>query len=293
MPKNVVITGANGGFGRLTTLSLLNRGHAVAAGIRDVDGRNRRAADELREAGAHVVELDVTNDAAVTAAIAHAIDTFGNVDVVIHNAGVGSLGLFETFSLDDWYASFEVNLFGVQRVNRAALPFMRARGSGLLIYVSSIAGRVALPYFGPYNAAKFALEGLAETSRSELSSLGIESCVVEPGPYPTNFVGSLMKPSDQTRDATYGDLAHAPRIMVSSFEGAMAANPDQNSQHVADAIVALIETPAGTRPFRTVVDEMGMGDAVEPLNDVAEQTIATMYGALGLAVMLEVNTTEP
>ncbi|MFN3217720.1 MAG: SDR family oxidoreductase [Acidimicrobiales bacterium] len=290
MPENVFITGANGGFGRLTTSGLLQAGHTVVATMRDIETRNLAAADELRAAGAHVVELDVTDDGSVEEAVASAVEFAGSIDVVVNNAGVGSIGLLETFTPADWQAIFDINVFGVQRVNRAALPFLRAQGSGLLVVVSSVVGRMALPFFGPYNAAKFAVEGLAETYRSELSSLGIETCVVEPGAYATNFVDGLMQSSDRSRDIGYGDMVHAPRSLVDSFEGAMASNPAQDPQNVADAIVALVDAPAGERRFRTVVDNMGMADAVVPYNDGADQMTAAIYGAFGMADLLDVST---
>lgn len=290
MTKNVFITGANGGFGRLTTLSLLAAGHRVVATMRNIETRNLDAADELRAAGAHVIELDVTDDVSVDSGMAKAAELLGSLDVIINNAGVGSLGLLESFTLADWQASFDINVFGVQRVNRAALPLMREQGSGLLIFLSSVVGRMALPFFGPYNAAKFAVEGLAETSRSELSTLGIETCIVEPGAYPTNFIDGLMQSSDRSRDESYGDMVHAPRNLVGSFEGAMSSSPSQNPQSVADAIVALVGTPSGERPFRTVVDSLGMADAVAPYNEAAEQVTAGIYGAFGMAGLLEVAT---
>jgi NAD(P)-dependent dehydrogenase (short-subunit alcohol dehydrogenase family) len=166
---------------------------------------------------------------------------------------------------------------------------MREQGSGLLVLLSSVVGRMALPFFGPYNAAKFAVEGLAETYRSELSALGIETCVVEPGAYPTNFIDGLMQSSDRSRDASYGDMVDAPRNLVGSFEGVMASSPAQNPQRVADAIVALVDTPAGERRFRTVVDSLGMADAVTPYNEAAEQVTAAIYGAFGMEGMLTVN----
>lgn len=290
MPENVFITGANGGLGRLTSLSLLGAGHTVVATMRNIEIRNAAAAEELRAAGAHVVELDVTDEASVEAAVADAVELVGSIDVVINNAGVGSVGLLETFTPADWQASFDINVFGVQRVNRAALPLLRAQGSGLLVVVSSVAGRMAVPFFGPYNAAKFAVEGLAETYRAELSTLGIETCVVEPGAYATNFIDGLMESSDRSRDAGYGDMVHAPRNLVAGFEGAMASNPAQDPQDVADAIVELVDTPAGQRPFRTVVDNLGMADAAVANNDAAEQMAAAIYGAFGMADLLTVNT---
>lgn len=290
MPQNVFITGANGGLGRLTTSSLLAAGHTVVATMREIETRNADSAEQLRAAGAHVVELDVTDEVGVEVAVANAVELAGGIDVVINNAGVGSIGLLETFTPADWRASFDINVFGVQRVNRAALPFLRAQGSGLLVVVSSVAGRMAVPFFGPYNAAKFAVEGLAETYRAELSTLGIETCVVEPGAYATNFIDGLMESSDRSRDAGYGAMVHAPRNQVAAFEGAMASNPAQDPEAVADAIVALVDTPAGQRPFRTVVDSLGMADAAVANNDAAERMTAAIYGAFGMADLLTVNT---
>lgn len=289
-PRTVLITGASAGLGRLTALGLIEAGCIVVAGMRDPGSRNAEAADALRSAGAHIVELDVTDDASVDDAVASAIDLVGRLDVVINNAGTGSNGLIETFTADDWMASFDVNVFGVHRVSRSVLPHMRANGSGLVVILSSVAGRMALPFFGPYNAAKFAVEGLAETYRSELSMLGIETCVVEPGPFPTNFIDNLMPPSDRSREAAYGEMALAPRNLVATFEGVMASNTVQDPSNVADAIVALIGTGHGKRPFRTIVDNLGMGDAVTPHNEGAMQMTAAVYGAFGMGHMLEVNT---
>ena len=286
MAQSVFITGTNMGLGRLTSLSLLDAGHSVVASMRDVNGRNREAARELRAAGAHVVEVDVTDDSSVEAGIADAVAFAGSLDVVINNAGVGSSGVLEAFTSDDWQASFDINVFGMQRVTRAALPFMRKQGSGLLVFVSSVAGRIAFPFFGPYNAAKFAVEGLAETCRADLSTLGIQTCVVEPGPFPTNFIHGLMPASDTTLDADYADMLSVRQAMLEGFQAAWGANPDQDPQIVADAIVALLASPAGERPFRTVVDNMGMSDAVGPLNQGSDAVTQGLYGAFGMADML-------
>ena len=286
MAQSVFITGTNMGLGRLTSLSLLDAGHSVVASMRDVNGRNREAARELRAAGAHVVEVDVTDDSSVEAGIADAVAFAGSLDVVINNAGVGSSGVLEAFTSDDWQASFDINVFGMQRVTRAALPFMRKQGSGLLVFVSSVAGRIAFPFFGPYNAAKFAVEGLAETCRADLSTLGIQTCVVEPGPFPTNFIHGLMPASDTTLDADYADMMSVRQAMLEGFQAAWGANPDQDPQIVADAIVALLASPAGERPFRTVVDNMGMSDAVGPLNQGSDAVTQGLYGAFGMADML-------
>lgn len=288
MSNKILITGASSGFGKLTTLTLLKNGHTVVASMRGVSSKNTAGAKELTTAGAHVVEIDVTNEASVTQGVKTALDIAGGIDVVVNNAGVAVVGLQETFTPEDWQQLFDINVFGVQRVNRAILPHLRERKSGLLVHISSLLGRMALPFYGPYNASKWALEALAENYRVELSGFGVESCIVEPGAYPTPFIDNLGKPSDATRDASYGDFAQAPMGMVHNFKQALAANKAQNPQHVADAIVQLIETPAGQRRFRTVVDQMGMDDHIKGYNDHLEQIMSGIYNAFGIGEMLKV-----
>ncbi|MEO1518896.1 MAG: SDR family oxidoreductase [Bacteroidota bacterium] len=285
--SKILITGANGGFGALTVKTLLQQGHSVVATMRNIESKNKEKADELSALGAKIVNVDVTDDESVNAGVASAIDLMGGLDVVVNNAGIGVLGIQEQFTIDDFKRLFDVNVFGVQRVNRAALPFLRKQQSGLLIHVSSLLGRIAFPFYGPYNASKWALEAIAENYRVELSGFGIDSCLVEPGGYPTGFFESLMKPSDRSQDEGYGDMIHAPKQAFDSFEGALASNPAQNPQSVADAIATLIATPAGSRPMRTVVDKMGMGDHIHPYNQQLEQIHQGLYNAFGMGDMLK------
>lgn len=285
--SKVFITGANGGFGALTVKTLLSQGHSVVATIRNAESKNKATADELSALGAKIVSVDVTDEDSVNAGVAKAIELLGGLDVVINNAGVGVLGLQEQFSIDDFKRLFDINVFGVQRVNRAILPHFRKQGSGLLIHISSLLGRIAIPFYGPYNASKWALEALAENYRVELSGFGVDSCIVEPGGYPTGFMNSLMRPSDHSQDASYGEMAQAPDQMFENFEGALASNPAQNPQDVADAIAKLINTPAGQRPIRTVVDKMEMGTHIEPYNNQLAQIHGGIYAAFGMGDMLE------
>lgn len=286
----VLITGASSGFGKLAAKSLLGNNHTVIASMRNVNTRNKDAADELSNAGAHLVEIDVTDQASVDAGTAKAIELAEGLDAVVNNAGLGVLGVQECFTADDWQRLFDINVFGMQRVNRAVIPHMREQNSGLLISISSLLGRFVLPFFGPYNATKYAVEAMADNYRVELSGFGIESCIIEPGGYPTDFMDKLLRPSDTERSTALGDFAKGGEEMMVNFEAAMAANPAQKPQDVADAIVSLIETPAGQRPFRTVVDKMGMGEHIASSNDQYEQIIAGIYGAFGMDEMLKVKT---
>ena len=287
--SKILITGANGGFGALTVKTLLKQGHTVAACMRNTETKNKAAANQLSALGARIVTMDVTDDNSVNTGVAKAIELMDGIDVVINNAGVGVLGIQEQFNMDDFKRLFDINVFGVQRVNRAVLPHLRKQGSGLLIHISSLLGRISLPFYGPYNASKWAVEALAENYRAELSAFGVDSCIVEPGGYPTTFMKNLMVPSDKSQNESYGEMADAPPQMFESFEGALAANPAQNPQNVADATAKLITTPAGERPMRTVVDKMGMGDHIEPYNEQLAHIHKGIFTAFGMEAMLKLN----
>jgi NAD(P)-dependent dehydrogenase (short-subunit alcohol dehydrogenase family) len=288
MSKKILITGASGGFGGLITEGLLARGHRVAASMRDPDGRNRAVADKLRRAGATVLEIDVTSDASVSQGAARAIEQLGGLDVLVNNAGVGVIGLQESYTADDYKRLFDVNVFGVQRMNRAVIPHFRAQRRGALVHVSSLLGRITIPFYGPYNSTKWALEAMAENYRSELSAFGIESVIVEPGGYATSFIDHLMRPSDTARTAEYGAMAGAPDAALSGFENVLKANPQQDPHDVARAIAELVELPAGQRPFRTVVDHLGMGDPVARYNEHLHELTRSIYTNFGTADMLTV-----
>ncbi len=285
MSHNILITGASGGFGLLSAKTLLQKGHKVAATVRDPAGRNREVAAELEAASAFIVDMDVSSDSSVELGVAKAIAEMGHIDTVVNNAGVGVLGVQETFTIEDFKRLFEINVFGVQRVNRAVLPGMRERGSGLLLHVSSLLGRVTIPFYGPYNASKWAVEALAENYRQELAGFGVDSCIVEPGGFPTSFMHALIRPSDKERETALGDFGKAPQAFFDGFEQNMAAHPEQDPQLVADAIAQVIETPAGKRPMRTAVDKLGMGAAIEPYNQMFEQVMDGMFAAFGMSDM--------
>ena len=179
MAKTILITGASGGFGFLMAKTLLAADHQVVATLRDVAGRNQEKAAELNKLGAKVVELDVASDASVDKAIANAVAEVGTLDVVVNNAGLGVLGFQEAFTTEDFKKVFEINVFGVQRVTRAVTPHLRNAGGGTIINVSSLLGRTTIPYYGPYNASKWALEAMTENYRVELSQFNIDVLLLE------------------------------------------------------------------------------------------------------------------
>ena len=288
MAKKILITGASGGFGKLTVLTLLQKGHQVAASMRDIHGKNKNVADELRKAGAKIIEIDVTDDTSVTNGVNSAISDLDGLDVLINNAGLGVLGMQEFFTPADFQKVFDINVFGVQRMNRAVVPYFREKKNGLIIYTSSLLGRIALPFYGAYQASKWALEALAENYRVELSGFGIENCIVEPGGYPTAFSDNLLRPSDNSREVGYGDFAKVPEAALHNFENVLKNNPQQNPQKVADAFAELIEKPKGDKPFRTAVDFIGMADHIQNYNEHLEQIMTGLYTNFGTQGMLSV-----
>ena len=290
MTHKILITGASSGFGKLTTRTLLANGHHVAASMRDPRGRNKPIADELAQLGAHIVDIDVTDNSSVEQGVKQAVEQLGGLDVLINNAGIGVTGLQEAYTPEDMQRLFDINVFGVQRMSRAVLPVMREQHSGLIVYVSSLLGRITIPFYGPYNASKWALEAMAENYRVELSAFGIESALVEPGGFPTAFMDRLMRPSDHSRDTAYGDFAQAPEAALANFEQVLSANPQQDPQMVADTILDVVNAPRGQRPFRSVVDKLGMGSPIEGYNQQLDRVTNGIYTAFGMADMLSLKT---
>lgn len=275
MDTTILITGASTGFGRDTAERLARRGHHVFATMRDPTGRNaeHRAtlerlarAEDLR---LRVLELDVTSDESVQSAVDAALREAGHMDVVINNAGYAGLGITEAYTADQFQQMFDVNVLGVVRVNRAVLPAMRKQRNGLLIHISSGAGRVAVPTMAAYSASKFAVEAIADAYRYELLPFGIDSVLVEPGIYRTPIFDRVVRPADAERIASYGDAsAYADRVN-GVFMSAINAPDAPGSEEVAEALVRLIEMDPAERPFRTVVSAP-IQQLLGPYNAAAE-----------------------
>ncbi|MCE7064056.1 SDR family NAD(P)-dependent oxidoreductase [Dyadobacter sp. CY326] len=286
--RNVLITGAAGGFGSVIIEDLLAEGFTVTGAMRDAAGRNKQAAKNLKNKGVIVVEIDVANDQSVITGVNQAAAQMGSIDILINNAGLGAGGIQEGFTADDWKKVFDVNVFGVQRMTRAVLPFMKKQQHGLLMLISSLSARLSVPFQGPYSPSKWAAEALAESYRMEVSNLGIESCIVEPGAFPTHFIGSLLQPSEKERSLDYGAIKDLPAALLASIESVFEANPDQKPDLVSKAIIELIKMPHGTRPMRTEVDRMFMADLVAPLNQQLATANEKLYEAFQMAHLAKV-----
>ena len=277
--QTIVVTGASSGFGRNTAERFAAAGWRVFATIRDPRGRHAQPARELQQQGIRVVDLEVTDQASVDRAAAE-ITAAGSVDVLVNNAGAAFFGVVEAFTPETIQRQFDVNVLGPMRVSRAFLPSMRNRREGLIVYVSSVVARFALPFGGVYASSKWALEALAETSSYELAPFGIDVSIVEPGAYETNISNSRTGPDDSKRVEAYGELMPLADRLFGSLTAAAAGH---NSREVADAIFALAERPAGTRPLRTMVPSDG---SVAAINEAVAPIQRQMLVDFGLSDLL-------
>jgi NAD(P)-dependent dehydrogenase (short-subunit alcohol dehydrogenase family) len=289
MKHEILVTGASGAFGRLACLLLAENGHRVVGTMRSLRGKNEAVAHELEAKGVGLVEMDVTREESVEAGVRAAIEIMGGLDTVFNNAGVGANGILECFTADDMQRMFDVNVFGVQRLMRAVLPHLRTQGKGTIIHTSSCIGRVTTPFLASYSASKYALESLAEGYRAELSGFGIESCIVEPGGFPTSFMEAMIGPSDRERLGQYGEMASLPEASIKGYVAYVESIPEQRPERVAEAVVALVNTPFGKKPFRTVVDFSGLKQPIESYNQALHATTKAIYTANGVADLLSLN----
>ena len=277
----VLLSGSSTGFGRLIAETLARHGHAVFATMRDPAVRNAANASELRTlAGTEslalkVLEMDVTDENSVERAVHDCINQAGRIDVAINNAGYGIVGLAEATTLDQARQLMDTNFLGSVRVNRAVLPFMRKQRSGLLLHVSSVAGRVTLPGWSIYCASKFAIEAFAEAYGYELAGQGIESCILQPGAYQTAVFGNMVTSADHARGETYGPAAQIPDRISAAL-----SSSGGDAQEVADAVLSIVETPAGQRQLRYRVSTVDPG--VDPINALCAEVQARVLDRFGV-----------
>ena len=252
--KTVVITGASSGFGEGAVRAFADRGYRVWGTMRDASGRNADKKAALESASDHisVIDMDVRNDASVAEGFERILKE-GPVDTLINNAGIMYIGMTEAYSVAQAHEQMDTNYFGAIRAMQAVLPAMRAAGAGLIINTSSIAGRVAVPFFGTYCATKHALEAYSQSLRYEVAPLGIDIALVEPGPFGTNLLAAGQPPAHEHILAAYGDLKDIPTSMIEGFSQMLQSDQAPDPQMVVDVYLQLADAPAGKRPTRTVV----------------------------------------
>ncbi|MFC4988854.1 SDR family oxidoreductase [Saliphagus infecundisoli] len=236
----VLITGCSSGIGRATALAFLQADWQVVA-----TAREEADVADLAEAGCHVHELDVTDPDQVARAVEYTVEVGGAIDCLVNNAGYAQMGPIEDVSMGDLHRQFDVNVYGPHRLTRAALPHMRAQGSGRIITLSSVLGRIALPGTGAYSGTKFAVEAMSDSLRAEVGEFGIDVVVVQPGPVQTSFTDRAREElpgADGT--PAYEDLYGAIRELYQDAtlvggDGPLAVDPGE----VARAVVTAATVP--------------------------------------------------
>jgi NAD(P)-dependent dehydrogenase (short-subunit alcohol dehydrogenase family) len=275
MKKVIVITGASSGFGRLSADALAKAGHTVYASMRDTAGRNAPQVEDVKKfardnkVDLRAIELDVSSEKSIEAAIRQVVAEQGRIDVLMHNAGHMVFGPAEAFTPEQLAELYDVNVLSTQRVNRTALPQMRKQRQGLLVWVSSSSSAGGTPpYLAPYFASKAGMDAMAVQYSRELALWGIETSIIVPGAFTgTNHFAHAGAPADKDRAAEYeaGPYKGYGKKIQEAF--AAIVPPDADAGLVADAIVKVVDAPFGKRPFRVHVD---------PTQDGADVTFAVM-----------------
>jgi len=246
MSKVWFITGCSTGFGRLLAQKLVRQGQTVVATARNVeqlDALESPSADRLMR-----VSLDVTRGEQIRISVQAALDRFGRIDVLVNNAGYGYFSTFEEGDVDEIRRMFETNVTGLIRTTQAVLPSMRRQKSGVVVNLSSIAGRVAFPRASFYNASKFAVEALSEALHREVQTFGIRVVVIEPGAYNTDFGprSAVRSPGLVDPDSPYAHLAKT----WTAAAGEMMPTKQDPSDVVDGIIAAATDGPSFMRiPF--------------------------------------------
>ena len=238
------ITGTSRGFGREWAIAALDRGDKGAATARNTD----TLSDLVEKYGDAIlpIRLDVTDREADFAAVKQAHDHFGRLDIVVNNAGYGHFGFIEELSESDARDQLETNVFGALWITQAALPYLRAQGSGHIIQVSSIGGITAFPLVGIYHASKWALEGFSQALAQEVAPFGIHVTLIEPGGFDTDWSGPSSKRSTELPD--YADL-HRQVDEARAQRWSAPGNPKAS----ASAILKVVD--AETPPLRVFFGE--------------------------------------
>jgi NAD(P)-dependent dehydrogenase (short-subunit alcohol dehydrogenase family) len=280
MSAVVLVSGATSGMGLETTLRLARQGYRVFAGYRSDAGR-RTLEDHAHELADRIipVPLDVQDSISVDRAVASALRTAGRLDVLVNNAGYGLVASVEDGTDEEFIRQFDVNVFGVLRLCRAAIPAMRRSGGGVIVNVGSFLGHMGLPLLTHYNASKYAVEGITDSLRIELRDFGIRVHTVAPGLFRTDFVRRGLAANSST---TAAGSAYAPLADQLLPAVALRINEGPDPAGVAEAILQVIANPAS--PARVPVgEEAVLGETWKRSLDPAafERQVQAFFGLAG------------
>ena len=233
MEKIALVTGSSSGIGFETALALAREGYFTYATMRDT-----KKAKEIQDRAKKeklpisVILLDVDKPETIKSAIKQIIAEKKRIDVLVNNAGYGLFGCLEDVSIDELKSQFETNFFSIARIIQEVAPIMRDQKSGTIVNISSVAGRIGFPASPAYISSKFALEGLSESLRYELSPFGINLIIIEPGVIKTNFFGSMRMPKNAKKNSPYEDITNK---VVAGVK--MMSEMGTPPKEVADAII--------------------------------------------------------
>ena len=233
MEKVALVTGSSSGIGFETSLALARNGYHTFATMRNL-GKDEKIKQiiEKEDLSIEIVELDVDNEESVNQAIKTISEKKDRIDVLVNNAGYGMWGTVEDVSLDEFKQQFETNFFSIIRLIQKVAPIMRKQGSGNIVNISSVAGRIGFPVSPAYISSKFALEGLSESLRFELMPFGINVIIIEPGVIKTNFFDSMKLSEKSQQDSTYKEITDK---VISGVK--MMAEMGTNPKDVADVVI--------------------------------------------------------
>jgi NAD(P)-dependent dehydrogenase (short-subunit alcohol dehydrogenase family) len=233
-PGAILITGCSSGIGRAAAQHLARQGRTVYATARSLD-----PLAELRRAGCQTLALDVRDEESIRAAVAAVEQEHGAVGTLVNNAGYAVSGAIEAVSLDAVRREFDTNVFGYVRMIQVVMPGMRRRGTGTIVNLSSVAGRVTMPGAGPYAASKYAIEAISDALRFEVGGFGVRVIVIEPGPIKTAFTETANAAMPVAGDSPYGAYHEAvAKGDAETDESFLAGNPEQVAKTIERAITA-------------------------------------------------------
>lgn len=277
---SILITGTSSGFGRLGAEHYARLGAKVFATMRNLP---RAEATELEALATSdnlditVLEIDITNDAQVKAGVAAAIKAAGGkLDVLINNAGMSIAGPIEGQDMEATQLIFDTNVYGAQRMIRAALPSMRANGGGYIFNVTSQLGRVIIPGFGQYSPTKFALEALSEQLAYEAAPHKVDITIIQPGGYPTKIWFNQNAPSAALKSRMSTDVIDAYPQFTAGMGKREAGGGEADPMDIPRAIAAAIAQPQGTRPLRIALHPKARPQ--EAVNKVSADAQLTVLG---------------
>ena len=235
MEKVAIVTGTSSGIGYETALALARDGFYTFATVRDTKKADKILQVAKKEKlNIESIELDVDDEKSISAAIEKIISKKQRIDVIVNNAGWGLFGSVEDVSLKDFRAQFETNFFGIISIIQKVAPIMRKQGSGVIVNISSVAGRIGFPGSPAYISSKFALEGLSESLRYELGQFGVKIIIIEPGVIKTNFFSS-MKIAEPKPDSPYKEITEKV-IMGIKMMAELGTPPSEVATAILNAI---------------------------------------------------------